>query len=94
MADRFRLFHTLGEVLRYTIGRHYHNIAAVQSRRPRNERSREFRAADRACRIYGRIKRLREMTAMRSIAHVSSCPLPRIAQLLGLDRRTVQRSGC
>ncbi|WP_456683112.1 ISL3 family transposase [Bradyrhizobium sp. USDA 3311] len=94
VADRWHLLNSLGEALRHAVGRHRHSIAAAVQimasvQRPKTGSSTlpPGLAQLRADRKAARRERWDEICRLRE----QGCPISGIAQLLGVDRRTVQR---
>ncbi|KRQ17480.1 ISL3 family transposase, partial [Bradyrhizobium manausense] len=94
VADRWHLLNSLGDALRHAVGRHRHNVAAAvqimaSAQRPKTGSSTAppGLAQLRADRKAARRERWDEICRLRE----QGCPTSRIAHLLGVDRRTVQR---
>ncbi|MGY8681747.1 ISL3 family transposase [Bradyrhizobium sp. UFLA05-153] len=94
VADRWHLLNSLGEALRHAVGRHRHNVAAAVQILASAKRAKTGSSARppglvrlRADRKAARCERWDEICRLRDQGY----PTSRIAQLLGVDRRTVQR---
>ncbi|QOZ38318.1 ISL3 family transposase [Bradyrhizobium sp. CCBAU 53421] len=92
VADRWHLLNSLGEALRHAVARHRHNVAAAVQIMASAQRAQTVRpppglAQLRADRKSARRERWDEICRLRE----KGFPTSRIAQLLGVDRRTVQR---
>ncbi len=94
VADRWHLLNSLGEALRHAVGRHRHNVAAavqimasVKIAKFGSSAPPPSLAQLRADRKAARRERWDEICRLRE----QGCPTSGIAELLGVDRRTVQR---